>query len=312
MKKVIWVGVLVVFLTGCRSIQPVDGPTISKLTPYVPLENAAAPLENSTPEPKTEPTVVPTAAPVIHVVALGETISSIALQYGVTMDSVRGANPDANPNTLIVGDELVIPLNEPFAVTAFNPEIGRNVRFSDPNCVPSRDTGIWCAVLVENQGEADLENMIVAFSFLDPDGNLIEIRYTPAMMRFFPAGSNTPAVIFLNAEPANFVKATPSLFSVQVVDTATKLYLPIVVEEETRLLDGIEATVSGQMRVESDQEEDRADIWIGAAAYDAEGALIGVRRLDSEVATNESFSFNITVYAAESSITRVELFAEAF
>jgi hypothetical protein len=132
------------------------------------------------------------------------------------------------------------------------------------------------------------------------------------MMRFFPAGSSTPAVIFLNSEPANFVKATTSLFSAHVVDKATKPYLSIVVEEETRLLDGIEASISGKMRVESYQEVDRVDIWIGAAAFNADGTLVGVRRLDNVVATNEYFSFNLTVYAAESSIARVELYAEAF
>ena len=312
MKKVNWIGVLVILLIGCRSIQPVDEPTLSKLTPYVQLENTAVPLDISTPEPELEPTIVPTAAPIIHIVALGETISSIALQYGLTMDAVRKANPDANPNALIVGDELVIPINGSFTITAFDPEIGRNVQFSDPNCVPSRDTGVWCAVLVENLGENDLENMIVAFSFLDLNGNLIEENYAPTMMRFSSAGSSNPAVFFMNAAPANFIRAAPSLFSAQVVNTSSKHYLPIEVEEETRLLSGMEATISGTMRVESDQEVDRADIWIGAAAFDAEGVLIGVRRIDSEVATNESFSYDITVYAAESSISRVELYSEAF
>ncbi|MDO9546382.1 MAG: LysM peptidoglycan-binding domain-containing protein [Pelolinea sp.] len=312
MKKINLVGLLVVFLAGCQIVQPVDESAMSKLTPYITKENTTAPLENSTPEPEIESSAAPTAAPVIHVVALGETISSIALQYGVTIDAVRGANPDANPNVLIVGDELEIPLTDINTISAFDPEIARNVRFSGLNCVHSRDAGIWCLVLVENLGENDLENIVVAFSFLDPDGKLIEERYAPAVMRFAPAGSSTPVVIFLKTVPLNFINAAPSLFSVQVVDTAANLYLPIVVEEETRFLNGIEATISGKIRVESDKDVDRADIWIGAAAFDADGALVGVRRLDSVAATNEPFNFALTVYAAESSIARVVLYAEAY
>lgn len=46
---------------------------------------------------------------VVHVVQAGETLSTIASIYGVTMTSIAQANNLANPDQLSVGQELVIP-----------------------------------------------------------------------------------------------------------------------------------------------------------------------------------------------------------
>lgn len=45
----------------------------------------------------------------VHVVAAGETLSSIALRYGITADSLSRANNLANPNFVFAGQRLTIP-----------------------------------------------------------------------------------------------------------------------------------------------------------------------------------------------------------
>jgi LysM repeat protein len=53
-----------------------------------------------------------TAAPgeqIIHVVVAGETLSTIAQQYGVTVLSIVQANNLTDPNRLSVGQQLTIP-----------------------------------------------------------------------------------------------------------------------------------------------------------------------------------------------------------
>lgn len=47
--------------------------------------------------------------PVIHVVQVGETLSSIAAQYGVPDAAIAEANNIANPNLIYVGERLSIP-----------------------------------------------------------------------------------------------------------------------------------------------------------------------------------------------------------
>ncbi|MBX3001405.1 MAG: LysM peptidoglycan-binding domain-containing protein [Caldilineaceae bacterium] len=49
------------------------------------------------------------AAPLIHTVQAGETLSQIATRYGVTVDAIVAANQLANPNLLHIGQRLEIP-----------------------------------------------------------------------------------------------------------------------------------------------------------------------------------------------------------
>ncbi len=299
-------------LAGCRGIQIPDTSGVSKLTPYIMQVDTIATAEIPTVVIETDLEPAPTATPIIHVVALGETISSIALNYGVLIDAIIKANPDAQPTTLIVGDELVIPASNSLQAAVVDPAILENIQISDPDCIRTRDGGLWCAVIIENQGQEDLENIVVTFSFMDSDGSVIEEKSIPTLMRHTAAETETPAVIFLESVPAMYADATASLFSALVVESSPSPYLTIVVEEEARVLNEMEATISGGMRVEAEQEKDRADIWIGAAAFDVDGSLVGVRRLDSSVPINETFDFSITVYSSADSITRVVLYTEAF
>lgn len=312
MKKAGSFGIILLILAGCRGIQNLDNSGVSKLTPFVTQVDTNAIAE--TPEAVTETvsTPAPTAVPIIHVVALGETISSIALLYGVPMDAISKANPDVKPTVLIVGDELVIPTSNNRQSVGVDPVILESVQISDPDCVRTRDGGLWCAVLVENQGQEDLENIVVAFSFRDSDGNVIEERSTPTLMRFAAVGTAIPAVVFLEHIPSMYADTNTILFSAMATEASTLTHLTIEVEEEICTLNGLEGVISGRMRVEAKQDRDRADIWIGAVAFDVDGSIVGVRRLDSSVTTNEVFNFSVTVYSTAGSIDRVELYTEAY
>jgi LysM repeat protein len=299
-------------LAGCRGIQIPDNSGVSKLTPYITKAEINSTVE--IPAVITEMVLTPaqTAPPIIHVVTLGETISSIALHYGVPMDTIIKANLDAQPTVLIVGDELVIPASNSRQAAAVDPSILENIQISDPDCIQTRDGGLWCAVYVDNQGQEDLENIVVTISFRDSDGNVLEERSAPTLMRYAAVGATIPAVVFLENVPAKYTNATANLFSALIVEASMAPYLTVVIEEKTRTLNGAEATISGRMRVEAEQEKDRADIWIGAAAFDVDGSLVGIRRLDSSITTNEMFNFNITIYSSAGSITRVVLYTEAY
>ncbi|MBN1811611.1 MAG: LysM peptidoglycan-binding domain-containing protein [Anaerolineae bacterium] len=67
----------------------------------------AATVENI---PPTElPTEIPTPAPLVYIVKEGDTLSSIAQTYGVSIQDIVEANSLANPDMLNIGQELVIP-----------------------------------------------------------------------------------------------------------------------------------------------------------------------------------------------------------
>ncbi|HRX04911.1 MAG: LysM peptidoglycan-binding domain-containing protein [Anaerolineae bacterium] len=54
-------------------------------------------------------TPVPTAEVRTHVITAGDTLSSIAVQYGVTVEAIMQANQITNPNLINTGQELIIP-----------------------------------------------------------------------------------------------------------------------------------------------------------------------------------------------------------
>jgi LysM repeat protein len=56
-----------------------------------------------------EETTTSASGEIIHVVSSGETLLTIARQYGITVNDIVNANNLANPNVLDVGQELIIP-----------------------------------------------------------------------------------------------------------------------------------------------------------------------------------------------------------
>jgi LysM repeat protein len=63
----------------------------------------------STPAPSATLTPIGGSSQTIHTVASGDTLFSIALNYGVTVAEIVEANNLDNPNSLSIGQELIIP-----------------------------------------------------------------------------------------------------------------------------------------------------------------------------------------------------------
>ncbi|MGD8397258.1 MAG: LysM peptidoglycan-binding domain-containing protein, partial [Anaerolineae bacterium] len=88
-------------------------PEIEAATASVTAEvtNTVAPTLTPLPTATTvEPTPSP-AATVIHKIKRGETLSGIAIQYGVSIQAIVGANGLENPSLIITGQRLIIPLD---------------------------------------------------------------------------------------------------------------------------------------------------------------------------------------------------------
>ncbi len=70
---------------------------------------AAAPSPTPAARPSATPPTSAAASPLIHVVAPGENLTSIAAQYGVSVRAIAAANGISDPNTIYAGQRLVIP-----------------------------------------------------------------------------------------------------------------------------------------------------------------------------------------------------------
>lgn len=280
-----------------------------QLTPYFSAKTASAVEVAATAAPTTaaEPEPVPT--PIIHIVALGETVSSIALKYDVTIDAILQANPEISPRVMVVGDEVVIPAGAEASIGSVETSTVNAIQLEAINCYFSGG-GLWCSVWVENASDIDLEFPIITFSFVDESENVITEQNVPAVMRELPPGGSVPAVTFLDSVPAGYSNAIASLFSVS--EARAKTGDPKVeIGEQIIEIQGNTALVSGTMRVVAEGDRDRAELNIAAVGVDINGDILGVRRQEAEVAVNESFNFSVTVYSVGGEISEVILFAEA-
>lgn len=93
---------------------PVPTPTPSATATPTPAATPSpvpsptpSPTASATPAPTARPTPAPTAT--IYVVASGDTLSSIASRFGVSVQAIISANGLSDPNTLSIGQRLVIP-----------------------------------------------------------------------------------------------------------------------------------------------------------------------------------------------------------
>jgi LysM repeat protein len=84
-------------------------PTLAPLSiQFPPTHIPGAPISSPTPDsPRVLPT--PRVEPGQHVVQAGDTLGSIALQYGVSLEALMQANDLTDANLLSAGDTLYIP-----------------------------------------------------------------------------------------------------------------------------------------------------------------------------------------------------------
>ncbi|MCY4464319.1 MAG: LysM peptidoglycan-binding domain-containing protein [Chloroflexi bacterium] len=87
--------------------------TLNSPTPESTSETTATEESGLEPSPTLSPTPEPTATPatVTHVVQEGETVSSLALQYGTTIAAIGTANQLDPRNVIFVGQRLAVPVS---------------------------------------------------------------------------------------------------------------------------------------------------------------------------------------------------------
>jgi LasA protease len=99
--------VLVVMLGvvgACSPSQPAPPPATEAIaTPK------SVPLPEATPLPTVPPPPTPTPAPYVHIVQAGENLGYIAYNLGCTVEDIIQANDLDDPNSIEVGQRLVIP-----------------------------------------------------------------------------------------------------------------------------------------------------------------------------------------------------------
>lgn len=261
------------------------------------LGRVIAPLETSGPTP----------TPLAHVIAEGDTLLSVAAEYGVDLADILVANPGVNPRLLSVGTSLLIPragAQGPVATATPLP-----MTMSPVSCYDLIPSGTTCLLTVSVNSELGVEGVVAVVTLVDGSGRSLVSEPAYAPINLVVPGTPLALATTFEAPVPQFEQASAVVVSgLQASDLETR-YAEIVLSlDRTEIAqDGSSAAVSGTLEVTADR---KAGARLVVMALDSEGQLVGLRIWEPAEDELRS-SFELVVRSLGPPIDRIEVSAEA-
>jgi LysM repeat protein len=257
-------------------------------------------------------TPLPSPTPFVYEVKAGDTMGSIALQFGVTVDLLLAANPDVSPNSMSIGTELKIP-SDPDNPTGAPTSTPVPAPVKGIECYPTTDQGLWCFVLVHNDTSNVIENLSAQVTLLDADGQTLASALALSPLNILPVDASLPLMVYFQpVVPANARPQVQVLTGIHLEPDDAR-YLPATLQNTLAQIDGSgrNAVVSGTLRLPEDAAP-AGLVWVAAVAYDNSGRVVGVRRWESSagIEPGDSMQFSFEVSSVAGEIERVEFVLE--
>jgi LysM repeat protein len=278
----------------------------------------ASPAASRGPQPT--PVIIasptPTATPVTHVVAEGESLLSIALDYGVSLAALQAANPDVQVRFLSIGAVLIIPPPEggaAISATQLAAPPPQPLDLRGPACYPTATEGLYCLVEVSNPLDAPVENVSARVTLAGSDGLPVAQAVGFSAVELLSGRSAAPLLVTFQPVPA--VPIAASAVELLTADPAAASLAAgravlLEVVEHTGQAHGTRLTVSGQVRNASGQAAGSA--WVVVTGYDATDAIVGFRvaPLPGGLAAQAAQSFALVVDSLGGPVERYAIVAE--
>jgi LysM repeat protein len=274
-------------LTACGEVitpQPTVGTLPTSTSPPVltPRPTATAPI--TPPAATATPTITPT--PVVHVVQAGETLLSIAFDYGVSLLALQNANSIENPQFLQVGQTLIVPIGgEEAGVTP-------GLLLPTPTPLPFGVRGVafyetpvgslWCLGEIVNTTPFTLTNVQVHVALFDAAGTRLTEADAFAAAEIIPPGERSPFGILFTAPPPTWASPQVTIMRGEDAGALAASYVPMAVTEVTGEPSGSQLRVSGAVRNTS-TEQTAGRVSVIVTTYDAQGAVTGFRHGTVEI-----------------------------
>ena len=240
-------------------------------------------------------------------------MSQIAEKFNVSLDALRAANPDVNPNAMTIGIELKIPNNSANLTGASTPT-PVPVSVKQIECHPTADQAMWCFVLVHNDFSDFMENISAQVTLVDSNGQVITSQAALSMLNILPPNTSLPLVTFFAPNiPADVKPQVQILTAIRLLPNDVR-YLPTVIQNTLVQIDssGRSAQVNGQVYLPPESKA-ATQVWVAAVAYDRAGRVVGVKRWESNTAleAGNSLPFEFMISSVAGEIDRVEFAVEA-
>ena len=308
---------LLLFLTGfvlsaCLPSASGQINSFQRLTPYLTSTTAFTPTAVITAAPSATPQPTPTATPLVHVVKLNETISSIALRYGLDMSTLLEANPQINPYAMTVGTEVIVPLGVPAAQIGFEAE-PLALEVETPQCLALSEGGLYCFINILNPLAQPAAMVSIAVSLKDASGKEIAQVNAPMLMNKIDADQTLPALAYFPPPVPAGATATAELLTALPLADSAWVFMPASVINKQVEITGKTAHISGEIEIDGEPGSE-AIAAVTVLAYDANNKLVGARRWQNKVVleSGNAPDFNLILYSFDGQIDSVIVLAEAY
>ena len=282
--------VTLLLLAACTNVITPSQPTVdaplagtSFTTPVSTIQPATmVPL--STPVTTATPTITPT--PIVHVVQSGDTLLGIALDYGVDVDALQTLNGIANPQSLQVGQELIIPTGEeniadvPGLLLPTPTPLSFGVRGVAFYETPVGS--LWCLGEIVNTTEFTLTNVQVRVMLFDAAGERLTEADAFAAADIIPPGERAPFGILFTNPPPDWTSPQVAIVRGEAAGALADSYVPIAVIEAEGQPAGSQIQMRGVVQNTS-AEQTASGVSVIVTTYDAEGLVTGFRQGTAEV-----------------------------
>ena len=206
----IFLPIIAITIAACGQVITLTPTPTPAPTPTVALELIAATvLPTSTPAPYTpEPTPTPTvtSTPVVHTIQTGESLLSIASQYGVSVAALQDANGILDPRLLQIGQQLVIPRPEEVTEDVVGTPTPTPLPVAVENIYFSETTigGVWVLGETVNTSGVPLEQVRVLVSLLDEDDQELAQADGMVALDLLDINERAPFAILFGATSGRF------------------------------------------------------------------------------------------------------------
>jgi LysM repeat protein len=244
------------------------------------------------------PTVTPT--PVVHVVEEGDTLLSIAFQYGVSVQALQTTNNIENPQYLQIGQRLVIPSGEDESGAA------PGLMLPTPTPLPLGVRGVafhetpvgslWCLGEVVNTAAYTITNVQISVALFDAAGERLVQADVFAAADLIPPGERAPFGVLFTNPPSTWATPQVTIVRSEAAGALADLYVPIAVTSVEGQPSESQFQVSGTVQNVS-TEQAAGNVYVIATSYDDQGLVTGFRqgivRSETALASGASAPFTL-------------------
>lgn len=288
----------------------VSTPRPADLTPYLTATRST--LQSTPVSLVAAETPLPTSTPFTYSVKAGDTISSIALQFGVSIDELIAVNPEISPRAMSIGTVLKIPSN-PDNPSGESTPTPAPLTVEQIECYPTANQGMWCFVLVHNDHADFMENVSAQVTLVDSDEVFIASQAAFLPLNILPPNTSLPLTVYFPPNVPLDAQPQVQILTAILLQPNDPRYLPATVNNTLVQInaDGHFASITGEVRLPAESNA-ATQTWVAAVAYDESGRVVGIKRWEGgRVQPGRSLNFEMSVASLGGRMTRVEFVVEA-